>query len=182
MGGRVLSIGQIQGKVPLDKVWRCDLGAELDEEGDPPRIWLADAFRPGCSFSRSLGDLVAEGVGCIATPEVSCHDLTDDDVFAVVASDGVFELLTDQDVLDICARSRDSAAAAHHIAAAAYREWYEQEGRVDDISVIVLTFASADEPGGRARGTLQTLQRQQGRVRQARQGTSGQGRALRVSA
>ena len=69
MGGRVLSIGQIEGRVPLDKVWKCDLGAELDEEGDPPRIWLADAFRPGCSFSRSLGDKVAEDIGCIATPE-----------------------------------------------------------------------------------------------------------------
>ncbi|EGB08148.1 hypothetical protein AURANDRAFT_6367, partial [Aureococcus anophagefferens] len=45
------------------------MGGRLDEEGDPPRIWLADAFRPGCSFSRSLGDKVAEDIGCIATPE-----------------------------------------------------------------------------------------------------------------
>ncbi|KAH8080368.1 hypothetical protein JL720_9061 [Aureococcus anophagefferens] len=128
MGGRVLSIGQIEGRVPLDKVWKCDLGAELDEEGDPPRIWLADAFRPGCSFSRSLGD------------KVTSHDLGDADHFAVVASDGVWELLTDQNVLDMCAAAGDPSRAAHAIAAAAYKEWYEQEGRVDDISLVVLFF------------------------------------------
>ena len=36
-GGRVLSIGQIEGSVPLSHAWNCDLGAEIDQDGDPPR-------------------------------------------------------------------------------------------------------------------------------------------------
>lgn len=149
-GGRVLSIGQIEGTVPLDKVWECDLGTELDEDGDPPRIWLKDSYRPGCAFSRSLGDRTAEAVGCIATPEVSVHALSEDDEIAIIASDGVWELLTDQDVLDLCAASGpDPLAAAYSVVAAAYREWFDREGRVDDISIVVIFFDRATR-GNRA--------------------------------
>ena len=57
-GGRILSIGQIEGSVPMDHVWSCDLGAEIDGDGDPPRLWRKDAYEPGTAFSRSLGCLL----------------------------------------------------------------------------------------------------------------------------
>ena len=53
-GGRILSIGQIEGSVPMDHVWSCDLGAEIDSDGDPPRLWRKDAYEPGTAHSVDL--------------------------------------------------------------------------------------------------------------------------------
>ncbi|KAJ1459095.1 phosphatase 2C-like domain-containing protein [Pelagophyceae sp. CCMP2097] len=138
MGGRVLSIGQIEGRTPLTQDFNCNLGDEIDADGDPPRLWMASKFEPGCAFSRSLGDKKAELIGCIATPEVTKHDVQDEDEVVVIASDGVWEFLTNQDVLDICDAASDPAAACYDIVARSYAAWYEQEERIDDISVIVL--------------------------------------------
>ena len=38
--------------------------------GDPPRVWDESLERPGCAFTRSLGDSVAEACGVCAEPEV----------------------------------------------------------------------------------------------------------------
>lgn len=101
---------------------------------------MAKKFEPGCAFSRSLGDMTAERIGCCATPEVMTHELDDDDVLCVIASDGVWEFLTNQAVIDLCMAAPDPHTACYDIVAAAYKHWYEQEERIDDISVIVMFF------------------------------------------
>ena len=103
----MLSIGQIEGRVTMNHEFVCELGNEIDQDGDPPRIWLPRAFEPGCAFSRSLGDETAETVGCVATSEIMTHELADEDVLCVVASDGVWEFLTNQNVVDICVTTQD---------------------------------------------------------------------------
>lgn len=143
-GGRVLSIGQIEGRVPVTEDFECALGDEIDAEGDPPRIWLPDRFEPGCAFSRSLGDFTAETVGCVATPEIAKHEISDDDVVAVIASDGIWEFITNQQVVDICVNEPDPYVACHKIVAKSYKEWYDHEERIDDISIIILYFRGAD--------------------------------------
>ena len=60
--------------------------------------------KPGCAFTRSLGDAVAEEIGVFAEPEVLVWQLTNKDKFVVIASDGVFEFLTSQNVVDIIAQ------------------------------------------------------------------------------
>jgi len=107
MGGRIMSIGQIEGRVSMSHCFQCELGDEIDQDGDPPRIWLSNKFEPGCAFSRSLGDKTAEMVGCVAKPEVTTHELSDEDVLCVIASDGVWEFLTNQNVIDICLATPD---------------------------------------------------------------------------
>lgn len=52
-------------------------------------------------MSRSFGDLAAESVGVFAIPEISQVDLSADDKFIVLASDGVWEFLESQNVVDI---------------------------------------------------------------------------------
>lgn len=106
-----MSIGQIEGRVSMSYNFECELGDEIDQNGDPPRIWLPEKYEPGCAFSRSLGDKTAEVVGCIATPEIVAHELTDRDVLCVIASDGVWEFLTNQNVVDICLVASDPHCA-----------------------------------------------------------------------
>lgn len=48
---------------------------------------------PGLAMTRSFGDLIAASVGVIARPEIWERELTKDDKFMIIASDGVWEFL-----------------------------------------------------------------------------------------
>ena len=146
-GGRVLSIGQIEGSVPMDHVWSCDLGSEIDSDGDPPRLWRKDKFEPGTAFSRSLGDFTAQELGCSSEPEVQQHVIDASDVCCVLATDGVWEFLTSQEVIDICVSCKTPKEACYKIVAESYRRWYSREERIDDIACCVLYFDGASSSG-----------------------------------
>lgn len=97
-GARVLSVDQVEGlKDPDIQSW----GDEETEGGDPPRLWVQNGMYPGTAFTRSVGDSTAETIGVVAVPEVSTVHLTAHHPFFVVASDGVFEFLSSQTVVDM---------------------------------------------------------------------------------
>lgn len=58
------------------------------------------------------GDNVAKKVGVCAEPEILHWDLTENDRFAIVASDGVFEFITSQNVVDMIAKFEDPIEGA----------------------------------------------------------------------
>lgn len=72
-----------------------------DEPIGPLRVWLKDQQYPGLAMSRSLGDQVAHSVGVISIPEIQQFILEEDDKFLVIASDGVFEFLSNEDIANI---------------------------------------------------------------------------------
>ena len=78
------------------------LGESTDASGDPPRVFHAAAAGGGggCAFTRSIGDMSSEQWGVIAEPELMSKGLTPTDQFLVLASDGVWEFLTNQQVAD----------------------------------------------------------------------------------
>ena len=53
---------------------------------------------PGLAMSRSIGDFVAHSVGVSPNPEVIKFELQPDDKFIVIASDGVWEFLTNEEI------------------------------------------------------------------------------------
>ncbi|KAH0944124.1 hypothetical protein HID58_003761 [Brassica napus] len=111
---------------------------EESEGGDPPRLWLQNGMYPGTAFTRSVGDCTAEGIGVTAEPEVSMVHLSPNHLFFVVASDGIFEFLPSQAVVDMAGRyadPRDGCAAA---TAESYKLWLEHENRTDDITIIIV--------------------------------------------
>jgi serine/threonine protein phosphatase PrpC len=93
-GARVLSLDQLEGLEPIDASENNDdaadfvLGEELDEGGDPPRIWHPVDDYPGTAFTRSLGDALAEELGVFAEPEMLTRELQPNDKIMVLASDG----------------------------------------------------------------------------------------------
>lgn len=138
-GARICTIGQMEGKEPMHENWgQYELGVDINYEGDIPRVWCAEHNYPGTAFSRSLGDSVAEYIGVNADPEILTKKVTRGDEFLVIASDGIFEFLTNQDVIDICASSSDPAQACSRLLEASYAMWLEHETRTDDITCIVL--------------------------------------------
>jgi serine/threonine protein phosphatase PrpC len=67
-----------------------------EENGDPvgpARVWLKTQNIPGLAMSRSIGDLVAASVGVIPEPEFFELVLNESDKFMVIASDGVWEFI-----------------------------------------------------------------------------------------
>jgi serine/threonine protein phosphatase PrpC len=78
--------------------------AYQDEEGNPlgpARVWLLEEDIPGLAMSRSLGDLVAASVGVSFQPEILEYNITPDDRFLVLGSDGVFEFLSNEEIVKI---------------------------------------------------------------------------------
>lgn len=97
-GARVLTLDQIEGlKNPYVQCW----GTEEDDDGDPPRLWVQNGMYPGTAFTRSIGDSIAETIGVVANPEIVVLELTQNHPFFVIASDGVFEFLSSQTVVDM---------------------------------------------------------------------------------
>ena len=47
-------------------------------------------------MSRAFGDNAAKSVGVIADPVITEHRLTNEDKFLILASDGVFEFLSNE--------------------------------------------------------------------------------------
>jgi serine/threonine protein phosphatase PrpC len=56
---------------------------------------------PGLAMSRSFGDKVAHSVGVSAEPDTWDFTLGLNDKFVVIASDGVWEFLSNDDVANI---------------------------------------------------------------------------------
>ncbi|XP_057956759.1 probable protein phosphatase 2C 35 [Malania oleifera] len=134
-GARVLSVDQVEGlKDPDIQSW----GDEETEGSDPPRLWVQNGMYPGTAFTRSVGDSTAEKIGVTAVPEVSILQLTPDHLFFVIASDGVFEFLSSQEVVNMVASHSDPRDACAAIAGESYKLWLEHENRTDDITIIIV--------------------------------------------
>ena len=67
----------------------------------PLRVWHLHENIPGLAMSRSFGDHCAAQVGVITDPEVLELNLSEQDKFIVIASDGVWEFLSNDDVVRI---------------------------------------------------------------------------------
>lgn len=116
-----------------------------DENGEaigPQRVWLATMMMPGLAMTRSFGDHVAESVGVIPEPEIMDYPITSSDRFMVLASDGVWEFLDNQAVVDLVAScSGNGPEACKKVIKASYDAWTREEDVVDDITCIVVYFA-----------------------------------------
>lgn len=110
------------------------------------RVWLQEMEMPGLMVTRSLGDEIAASVGCFAEPEmvrrvvdVSKH------LFMVIASDGVWDVLDNQTVVNLGARAKTAKQAVEAIIEAAELGW-EEKSRGDNITCVVVRFyAEGDE-------------------------------------
>lgn len=81
---------------------------------------------------------MSEELGVTAEPEILCKDLKPHDRFIVIASDGVFEFLTSQNVVDIVKKFEDPSEACQALVEEAYNRWLQFEVRTDDITAICI--------------------------------------------
>ena len=67
----------------------------------PKRVWLKNKQVPGLAMTRSIGDMAATSVGVIARPEIIVFPLTQNDKILVIGSDGLWDRLTNQEIMTI---------------------------------------------------------------------------------
>jgi len=93
-------------------------------------------------MTRSFGDAVAASVGVNGEPEILELDLAKDDKFIVIASDGVWEFLENEDIAKIVApffEIKNAEKAAEAVVRESYLRWKrEEEGIVDDITCVIV--------------------------------------------
>lgn len=137
-GARIMSGDQLDGLRPWYDDWEQDLTGQNDDESDPPRLWLAREDVPGCAFTRSVGDRLGKSIGVIALPELLDKEITTDDEYIVICSDGVFEFISNQMAMDMVVACGDPLVACHALVQEAYKLWLQFDVRTDDITAIVL--------------------------------------------
>lgn len=130
---------------PDEKIRLLAAGARVDAwEGidvGEERVWLPEARTPGLAVSRSFGDLLVKSYGVNCTPEVYSLELCEDDRFMVMASDGIFEFISSQEVVDVVGGWRDRGSAqeaAEELVKLALQRWIDDDSVIDDISCVVV--------------------------------------------
>lgn len=108
----------------------------------PERVWLLNEDIPGLAMSRSFGDTVASSVGVNAIPEQFEFLLGPEDKVIVLASDGVWEFLTNEEAGSIILPfylNKNAEKAAETLVRAAFKKWKQNESfTIDDITCIVI--------------------------------------------
>lgn len=118
----------------------------LDADGKPvgpARVWLKTQNIPGLAMSRSLGDTVAHTVGVEWEPEIKEWQLQKEDKILIVASDGLWEFLSNKQVLDTILPfykkdKKRPEKAIEKLIAKSTAKWSKEEGVVDDTTVILV--------------------------------------------
>lgn len=126
----------------------------------PPRVWLGHMDVPGLAMSRSLGDLVAHDAGVSSEPEFKQYDIGPTDQFLVLASDGLWEFMTDQEVVDMAgslnpADSEDNPLkkTVDALVQEANNRWMREEQVIDDTTVVVALLNDFNKPDAAAADT-----------------------------
>ncbi|XP_054785100.1 probable protein phosphatase 2C 65 [Prosopis cineraria] len=118
-----------------------------EEEPDVYRMWMPDEDCPGLAMSRAFGDFCLKDYGLISSPDVFYRRLTEQDEFVVLATDGVWDALTNDEVIEIVASAPRRSRAARLLVKRAVQAWdYKFPGaKVDDCAAICLFLK--DQPG-----------------------------------
>lgn len=96
-------------------------------------------LRSGLAMSRAFGDLPCRRIGVTVEPEVTVHPLRSEDQLLVAATDGIWDVLSNEEVVDLAGNASGAAAAARALVEIAEARWLETEGGyIDDITAVVV--------------------------------------------
>jgi serine/threonine protein phosphatase PrpC len=124
---------------------------EYDDGVDgPPRVWLGHMDVPGLAMSRSLGDAVAHSAGVSSEPDFVEYEFNPDgreDLILVLASDGLWEFMTDQEVMEMAVQTTEPRYAVDKLISEANERWMAEEQVIDDTTVCVAFLGGFNASG-----------------------------------
>ena len=118
-----------------------------DEDGEfvgPMRVYMRNKEMPGLAMTRSFGDYYGSLAGTISEPEVTEHIFAEEDKFMVIASDGLFEFIESEKVVDYVKdfyNKNDIVGCCEFLYKESCNAWLnEEEDTIDDITIILVFF------------------------------------------
>ncbi|KAH6804827.1 Protein phosphatase 2C family protein [Perilla frutescens var. frutescens] len=116
----------------------------LRDEPEVARVWLPDYDTPGLAMARAFGDFCLKEFGLISVPEMSYRRITDKDEFVILATDGIWDVLSNEEVVSIVGSCSTHAYAARAVVDSAVRAWRCRypSSKVDDCAVVCLLLNS----------------------------------------
>ncbi|WOG85618.1 hypothetical protein DCAR_0104809 [Daucus carota subsp. sativus] len=126
----------------------------LKDESHVQRVWHGPAQddSPGLAMSRAFGDFILKNHGVISIPHITYHRLTSSDQFVVLATDGVWDVLSNNEVVSVIWAAKSEEAAAKAVVDAAIVAWEHKypTTRRDDCTVVCLFFQKSVHYNSRA--------------------------------
>ena len=116
---------------------------QFGEGVGPYRVWAKGQNYPGLAMSRSIGDLKGKTIGVIAEPGILEYDINETTKFIVIASDGVWEFLKNENVIEMGKNfyiENDTSNICHKIVDTSASMWQSRDVVMDDITVVVMFF------------------------------------------
>ena len=105
---------------------------------------MKDKDMPGLAMTRSFGDYFASTAGTICEPEVTEHYFKEEDKFIIIASDGLFEFIESEEIVNIVKDyylKNDIVGCCEYLYKESCRRWIqEEEDTIDDITIIIVFF------------------------------------------
>ncbi|KAI3466353.1 hypothetical protein Pfo_023016 [Paulownia fortunei] len=112
----------------------------MQDEPEVARVWLPNSDSPGLAMARAFGDFCLKDFGLISIPDVYYHHITERDEFVVLATDGVWDVLSNKEAVDIVASAPGRGTAARALVDCATRAWRLKypTSKNDDCAVVCL--------------------------------------------
>ena len=116
----------------------------IDEKGEyfgPNRVWVKHKNMPGLAMSRSFGDKIAHSVGVIPEPEIIEYSLLEEDKFIILASDGIWEFISNDECVNLVKdfyNKKDINGAINILYKESSERWINREEIIDDITMIIV--------------------------------------------
>ena len=108
----------------------------------PLRVWLSKENIPGLAMTRSFGDQLAATVGVVCEPEVKEYFIKEEDKCVVIASDGLWEYVSNESCVEIAQEYYAKNIMREELTEVLYREakkkWKENNINIDDITIVVI--------------------------------------------
>ena len=109
----------------------------------PYRVWIKNKDYPGLAMSRSIGDFHGKKVGVIADPEIIEYNLSIYSKFITICSDGVWEFLNNEDVMNIGKKfylENNPRGFCKELISKSVQYWEKEDSAIDDITVVIVFF------------------------------------------
>ncbi|KAI5082238.1 hypothetical protein GOP47_0001981 [Adiantum capillus-veneris] len=114
----------------------------MEDEPDVARVWLPYDNAPGLAMARAFGDFCLKDYGLISVPDITYRTLTPNDQFVILATDGIWDVMSNSQAVEVVACAPSRVTAARLLVETAVRAWRLKypTSKVDDCAVICLFF------------------------------------------
>ncbi|XP_078446495.1 putative protein phosphatase 2C 41 isoform X1 [Wolffia australiana] len=113
----------------------------LEDEPGVARVWRPCGTMPGLAMSRAFGDFSVKDFGLISTPDITHRTISPADLFLILATDGVWDVVSNMEAVQIVSSAPNQAKAAECLVRHATAQWRRRRHvAADDCSALCIFF------------------------------------------